>query len=106
MAGPGRRVTFHGAFGHKADAVRKERQVGGFIRPITVQGHRRFAVMTRRNPRPSFAWPSTLRTFATLPAARAEARRIRGSAGAFIGRLTDGRYGVAPIAEARKRGWV
>ncbi len=106
MAGTGRRVTFHGAFASKADAERKERQVGGVIKPIMVMGHRRYAVMTRKNPRPSLAWPSTLRTFTTLPAARAEARRIRGSTGAFIGRLTDGRYGVAPIAEARKRGWV
>lgn len=106
MAGEGRRVTFHGAFASKADAIRKEHQVGGVIRPILVGGHRRYAVMTRRNPRPSFAWPASLPAFPTLVQARAEARRIRGSHGAFIGRLTDGRYGVAPIAEARKRGWV
>ncbi len=45
----GYRVCFHGAFGSKAKAVRKERRVkGGFIRPITVRGQRRFVVMGRR----------------------------------------------------------
>jgi hypothetical protein len=48
MAKRGRKVTFHGAFKSKEKAVAKERSVGGFIRPITVRGHRRFVVMTRR----------------------------------------------------------
>jgi hypothetical protein len=49
MAGRGRRVLFHGAFTAKADAVRKEREVGGFIRPAVVRGSRRFMVLTRRD---------------------------------------------------------
>jgi hypothetical protein len=48
MAKQGRKVTFHGAYSKKEDAVRKERQVDGFIREITVRGRRRYAVMTRR----------------------------------------------------------
>lgn len=48
MAKRGRKVTFHGAFKSKAAAVAKERRVGGFIRPVTVRGQRRYVVMTRR----------------------------------------------------------
>jgi hypothetical protein len=48
MAKRGRKVTFHGAFKSKAKAQAKERQVGGFIRPVTVRGSRRYVVMTRR----------------------------------------------------------
>ena len=32
MAGRGKKVTFHGAFKHKRDAVKKEKSIGGFIR--------------------------------------------------------------------------
>jgi hypothetical protein len=48
MAKRGRKVTFHGAFKSKADAVAKERRVGGFIKAVTVRGSRRYVVMTRR----------------------------------------------------------
>lgn len=48
MAGKGKKVKFHGAFASKEDAKRKEKSVGGFIREITVRGHRRYAVMTSR----------------------------------------------------------
>lgn len=48
MAGRGRKVKFHGAFKSKERAQQKERQVGGFIREITVRGQRRYVVMTRR----------------------------------------------------------
>lgn len=48
MAKRGKRVTFHGAFKSKADAVRKERSVGGFIQPRNIRGHRRYVVMTER----------------------------------------------------------
>lgn len=52
MAGRGRKFHFHGAFTSKADAIRTEHRVHGFIRPTTIQGHRRFLVLTRReNPR-------------------------------------------------------
>lgn len=50
MAKRGRQVTFHGAFSKKADARRKERQVGGFIQPRTIRGRRRYVVMSE-NPR-------------------------------------------------------
>jgi hypothetical protein len=50
MAGQGRRVTFHGAFSDKADAIRKERQVHGFIKPAMVRGARRYVVMTGNRP--------------------------------------------------------
>lgn len=52
MAKRGRTVTFHGSFSHKADAVRKERQVGGFIERKRVKGQGiRYIVMTRRRGR-------------------------------------------------------
>ncbi len=52
MAGRGRRVMFHGAFGTKAKARRKERRVKhGYIRRIKVRGHVRYAVLTRRKKR-------------------------------------------------------
>lgn len=50
-------MTFHGAFVRKADAIRKERRVHGFIQPRTIRGQRRYVVMTenvtiiRRCPR-------------------------------------------------------
>lgn len=42
----GKRVCFHGAFRKKSDARRKEREVGGFIRKITVRGDVRYVVMS------------------------------------------------------------
>lgn len=64
MAMKGKLVTFHGAFATKAPAVKREREVGGFIRPYTLKGHQRYVVMTRnvsanprRSPRPNvFPW--------------------------------------------------
>lgn len=46
----GRKVTFHGAFGTKAKALKKERRLkGGFIKKIRMKGRgTRFVVMTRR----------------------------------------------------------
>lgn len=38
MAGRGRRVTFHGSFGSKAAAKKKERAVHGFIERKRVKG--------------------------------------------------------------------
>jgi hypothetical protein len=48
MAKRGRTVVFHGAFSSKADAVRKEKSVGGFIEKTTIHGKTRFVVMTKR----------------------------------------------------------
>lgn len=42
----GKKVCFHGAFRFKDSAKRKEKQVGGFIRKITVRGETRYVVMT------------------------------------------------------------
>lgn len=44
----GRRVCFHGAFGTKARAKKKEKSVGGFIRKISVNGETRYAVITKK----------------------------------------------------------
>jgi hypothetical protein len=50
-AGQGYGMTFHGAFGDKASAKKKERQVHGFIKPTTIKGERRYVVMSeRKNP--------------------------------------------------------
>lgn len=49
MAGTGNKVKFHGAFGSKADAVRKERSTpGAFIEKRHMRGGVRYVVMTRR----------------------------------------------------------
>ncbi len=48
MAKVGRRFVFHGSFSSKADARAKEHDVGGFIRPTMIRGHRRFMVLTRK----------------------------------------------------------
>lgn len=47
----GRRICFHGAFGTKEAAKRKEKRVHGFIREITVRGDKRYVVMTRKGRR-------------------------------------------------------
>lgn len=48
MAGKGRKFKFHGAFASKSDAMRKKSRVRGFIRKVSIKGHRRYVVMTRR----------------------------------------------------------
>jgi hypothetical protein len=48
MAGHGKEFDFHGAFANKADAVAKEREVGGFIREKKVLGHIRYIVLTAK----------------------------------------------------------
>src|SRR5262245_56307187 len=59
--GKGRRFKFHGAFGSKAAAVRKERRVKhAFIRPTNIKGHRRYMVLTR-NPRVIGTIPGTVK---------------------------------------------
>lgn len=64
------------------------------------------AAVAKDNPRSVWMWPRTLQTFATLAAARAHAQEIRGTRGAFLSHLSDGRYGVTTFADARKRGWL
>jgi hypothetical protein len=50
-AGKGFGMMFHGAFGSKTDAKRKEREVHGFIQPRNIKGERRYVVMSeRKNP--------------------------------------------------------
>jgi hypothetical protein len=49
MAKRGRKFVFHGAFGSKARAKAKEHQGSGrFIRTVTVKGHRRYLVMSKK----------------------------------------------------------
>lgn len=49
MAGKGRKVLFHGSFGTKQKAKRKERTVAnGYIRRVTVRRKIRYAVLSRR----------------------------------------------------------
>ena len=49
MAGRGRRVTFHGAFGSKAKAQAKERRVHGFIKRVRIKGSTRYVVMKEKH---------------------------------------------------------
>lgn len=46
MAGIGKQFNFHGAFDSKEAAVKKEREVGGFIRERRVHGKVRYFVLT------------------------------------------------------------
>lgn len=48
MAAKGRKFKFHGAYGTKSKAVRKEKRVGGFIRRTRINGHVRYLVLTRK----------------------------------------------------------
>lgn len=48
MAKTGRQFKFHGAFGTKAKAVKKERRVNGFIRRVKIKGSTRYVVLTRK----------------------------------------------------------
>lgn len=51
-AGKGFGMMFHGAFGSKQEARKKERKVHGFIQARNIRGERRFVVMSeRKNPR-------------------------------------------------------
>lgn len=50
-AGRGFGMMFHGAFGSKEEAKKKERKVHGFIQPRDIKGERRYVVMSeRKNP--------------------------------------------------------
>lgn len=49
MAGRGREVGFHGAFGTKARAREKERRVrNAYIQRVKIKGNTRYLVLTRR----------------------------------------------------------
>jgi hypothetical protein len=48
MAGIGKKFDFHGSFSSKSDAVRKEQEVGGFIRERKVRGKIRYFVLTEK----------------------------------------------------------
>lgn len=48
MAGKGKRFNFHGSFASKAEAVKKEQEVSGFIREHKVGGKIRYYVLTER----------------------------------------------------------
>jgi hypothetical protein len=44
-------MMFHGSFADKSEAKKKERQVHGFIKPTSIDGKRRYTVMSeRKNP--------------------------------------------------------
>jgi hypothetical protein len=47
MAKTGKLFKFHGAFAHKATAMKKEKRVKhAFIRAVKIHGKRRFLVLT------------------------------------------------------------
>lgn len=48
MAGKGKDFDFHGCYRDKADAVAKEKEVGGFIRERIVLGKRCYLVLTAK----------------------------------------------------------
>lgn len=48
MAGKGRRFMFHGAFKSRRRALARKHKVKGFLKRVTVRGHTRWAVMSRR----------------------------------------------------------
>jgi hypothetical protein len=48
MAGVGKHFEFHGSFSDKSEAVKKEQEVGGFIREKKVKGKMRYFVLTRK----------------------------------------------------------
>jgi hypothetical protein len=48
MAGQGKRFEFHGSYAKKADAVKKEGEVHGFIRAHQVGGKIRYFVLTEK----------------------------------------------------------
>jgi hypothetical protein len=48
MAGHGKKFDFHGSFASKSEAVKKDREVHGFIRERVVDGKTRYFVLTER----------------------------------------------------------
>lgn len=48
MSGIGRQYNFHGSYLSKAEAVKKESEVGGFIRERKVKGKIRYFVLTEK----------------------------------------------------------
>lgn len=48
MAGKGSKFDFHGSFTSKEKAVKKEKEVDGFIREHRIGGKLRYFVLTRR----------------------------------------------------------
>jgi hypothetical protein len=48
MAGHGKKFDFHGSFASKDLAVKKEAEVGGFIREKVIDGKTRYFVLTER----------------------------------------------------------
>ena len=48
MAKTGRRFKFHGAFGTKSKAKKKESKVDGFIKRVKIRGQTRYVVVTRK----------------------------------------------------------
>lgn len=49
MAGKGKQFDFHGSFTSKAEAVKKEKEVGGFIREHKINGKLRYFVLTAKD---------------------------------------------------------
>ena len=43
--GVGREFTFHGSFASKDDAMKREKEVGGFIRETKIKGQKRYTVL-------------------------------------------------------------
>jgi hypothetical protein len=39
------KITFHGAYKSKREAIKKERKVKGFIKTYNIKGHKRYVVM-------------------------------------------------------------
>lgn len=77
MSARGRRVTFHGAYTTKADAVRKERRVGGFIQPRMIRGRRRYVVMTENPGFFSHVWKGAKSGYHSYRASRYEEKAKR-----------------------------
>jgi hypothetical protein len=48
VAGKGKDFNFHGCFRDKELAIAKEKEVGGFIRERTVNGHTCYLVLTAK----------------------------------------------------------
>jgi len=73
--GVGRKYQFHGAFGNKVAAARKEASVaGGFIRETVIRGHPRYLVLTPRHKHPT---ATRGRSSQNSPEDRIMARRSR-----------------------------
>lgn len=70
-------MTFHGAFARKADAIRKERRVHGFIQPRTIRGQRRYVVMTENPGIFSSMWKGAKSGYHSYRASRYEEKARR-----------------------------